>query len=187
MLLEEGALDFRDLIFLARHLLAERPTVRAHYQSLFKHILVDEFQDTNFAQYELVKLLAKPQDNITVVGDDDQSIYKFRGASVSNILSFKEDFPSAREIVLTYNYRSSQTILDQSYAFIQANNPDRLEVKLGGAISKKLEAMGEVGEGIVHHLHFSTIDDEVAGVADRIVALRNEGVGWNDFVILVRA
>ncbi len=100
------------------------------YQQQFKYILVDEFQDTNFAQYALVKLLAGEKRNLTVVGDDDQSVYKFRGASVSNILQFKDDYPESAEVFLNKNYRSKQNILDLAYNFIQLNNPERLEIKL---------------------------------------------------------
>jgi cell division ATPase FtsA len=112
--------------------------------------MVDEFQDTNFAQYQLVKMLAGEKGNISVVGDDDQSIYKFRGASVSNILKFKDDFPKLEEITLIENYRSTKEILDLSYKFIQQNNPDRLEIKL--QINKELKAInrdGKLPSGVV--------------------------------------
>ncbi len=130
LLLGKNALDFGDLINYCLQLLKQRPAILAKYRQKFKYILVDEFQDTNHAQYELIKLLAEPRQNVTVVGDDDQSIYKFRGASVSNILEFKKDYPKAKEIFLIKNYRSTQDILDLSYKFIVQNNPNRLEVKL---------------------------------------------------------
>ncbi|HLC89662.1 MAG TPA: UvrD-helicase domain-containing protein, partial [Patescibacteria group bacterium] len=138
LLLENNALDFGDLINYCLELFKKRPAVLAKYRQKFKYILVDEFQDTNFAQYELVKLLAAPKNNIAVVGDDDQSIYKFRGASISNILEFKKDFPKAAEIFLIKNYRSTQNILDLSYQFIVQNNPNRLEVKLESSGKNKL-------------------------------------------------
>ncbi|MEK7653545.1 MAG: UvrD-helicase domain-containing protein, partial [Patescibacteria group bacterium] len=100
LLLDNNALDFGDLINYALKLFKEKKNLLLKYQKQFKYILVDEFQDTNFAQYELLKLLAEPKNNITVVGDDDQSIYKFRGASISNILKFKDEYPSAKEIFL---------------------------------------------------------------------------------------
>ena len=131
LLFQKGSLDFGDLITQTLYLFQQRPKILERYRKQFEYILVDEFQDTNWAQYELVKLLAAPQNNLTVVGDDDQSIYKFRGASVANILAFKTDFPKAKEVVLTQNYRSTQNILDLAYDFIQANNPNRLEVQLG--------------------------------------------------------
>ena len=148
LLIEHGAFDFGDLIGYSVRLLRERPLIRQALQARFKYILVDEFQDVNYAQYELVKLLTvqssefrvqRPQ--LTVVGDDDQSIYAFRGASVANILQFKEDFPDSKEVVLTENYRSGQEILDCAYHLIQNNNPDRLEEKL--KIEKRLKGKGK--------------------------------------------
>ena len=130
ILLENNYLDFGDLIVYTIKLFKERPNILHYYREKFKYIMVDEFQDTNTAQYELVKLLAAPKNNLIVVGDDDQAIYKFRGASIANIMQFKEDYPSAKEIVITDNYRSRQEILDRAYQFIQHNNPNRLEEKL---------------------------------------------------------
>jgi DNA helicase-2/ATP-dependent DNA helicase PcrA len=135
--IEESKLDFGDLITLTLKLLRERPSVLRKYQDQFKYILVDEFQDTNYTQNVLVNTLVLGKDyenerklprNLTVVGDDDQAIYKFRGAAISNILQFKEIYPDAKEIVLTQNYRSRQEILDSSYRLIKHNNPNRLEV-----------------------------------------------------------
>src|SRR3972149_1520369 len=108
----------------------------------FKFVLVDEYQDTNYAQNELVKLLANSHKNVCVVGDDDQSIYKFRGAAISNILKFKNDYKKTEQIVLTQNYRSNQSLLDSSYRLIRFNDPDRLEVR--NRINKKLVAIREV-------------------------------------------
>lgn len=187
LLLQNNALDFGDLINYALKLLQSRPSVLAEYQNRFKYILVDEFQDTNYAQYELVKLLAQPENNLTVTGDDDQSIYKFRGASVSNILEFKRDYPDSAEVFITNNYRSHQNILDLSYEFIQLNNPERLEVKLGGKVSKKLQS--QTGEkGMVEHLHLSDQKREVEKVVKKMLDLmqRNKDLTWNDFAILSR-
>lgn len=187
LLLKSNALDFGDLINYTLKLFQSRPSVLAEYQGRFKYILVDEFQDTNYAQYELVKLLAKPQDNLTVTGDDDQSIYKFRGASVSNILEFKKDYPNAHEVFITANYRSQQNILDISYEFIKLNNPERLEVKLGGKVSKKLKS--QVGEkGMIKHLHLLDQEREVAAVTRKIIELKEKDrkLTWNDFAILTR-
>jgi len=108
LLMERNQLDFGALITGTIRLLRERPTVLAELRKRFKYVLVDEFQDTNYAQYELVKLLAGASGNLTVVGDDDQSIYKFRGASVSNILAFKDDFPGSAQVFLTRNYAQSR-------------------------------------------------------------------------------
>jgi DNA helicase II / ATP-dependent DNA helicase PcrA len=190
LLHKEGVLDFGDLINYALKLFRTRPKVLERYQKRFKYILVDEFQDTNYAQYELLKLLTKPANNITVVGDDDQSVYKFRGASISNILEFKQDYPEAKEIFLTQNYRSYQNILDTAYEFIQLNNPYRLEVKLakkGKSLSKKLVA-ARAGQGDVAYLPFQTGQDEAEGVVAKIIELQKKTkAAWSEFAILVRA
>jgi len=202
LLLENSALDFGDLIIHCLKLFRERPAILARYRMQFKYVLVDEFQDTNWAQYEMVKLLAASKNNITVVGDDDQSIYKFRGASVSNILEFKKDYPKSEEVVLTKNYRSAQNILDLSYEFIKQNDPNRLEYKLSNfdksakskkgklesKISKELKAQKDL-KGEIEHLHAETGDDEVKLVIEKIAALKklDKEISWNDFAVLVRA
>ena len=192
LLLENDSLDFGDLQMYAIELLKKRPAIRAALSRRFKYVLVDEFQDTNWAQYELVKLLVPADGNLMVVGDDDQSIYKFRGASVSNILQFKNDYPGAREVVLTRNYRSLQGVLDLSYAFIKQNDPNRLEAKLatadGKGVSKKLTAHRE-GGAVIEHLSFDTIEDEADGVVKRIQDLKAESpeLTWSDFCVLVRS
>ena len=104
LLLDNSQLDFGDLILYTLKLLRERPNILKYYREKFAYIMVDEFQDTNWAQYELVKLLAAPKNNLMVVGDDDQAIYRFRGASLANIMQFKDDFPRAVEIVLTVEF-----------------------------------------------------------------------------------
>ena len=293
LLLDAGAFDFGDLIYYAVKLLEERPIIRKLMQKRYTHILVDEFQDVNWAQYYLVKLLSStviasessvslrakrgnlvgeqlneiatsppkadprndgimtegsfadtPDDkqedpypeldsgspvrsekerdpstssrlsrdsaqedsamlstvtqphltsphrggtvNLTVVGDDDQSIYAFRGASVSNILRFTDDFPDATTIVLTENYRSGQEILDVAYHSIQGNNPDRLEPKLN--INKKLIAAGDITSATVKHLHLHTLDDEVLATVEEIERLKQStNSDWDDIAILVRA
>jgi len=195
LLEEKGFLDFGDLIIKTLYLFKKRKNILEKYRRQFKYILVDEFQDTNYAQYELIKLLAAPKNNLTVVGDDDQAIYKFRGASLSNIIEFKRDFPEAKEIVLTKNYRNPQNILDLSYKFIQLNNPNRLEAKINQRkkslklkITKKLESQTRE-KGIIEHLHFKSQDDEAMGVVEKIIELKekNSSLSWNDFAILVRA
>lgn len=188
LLREEEALDFSDLINETLRLYRERPNILSEYRQRFKYILVDEFQDTNYAQYELVRLLSAPKNNITVVGDDDQSIYKFRGASVSNILDFERDYPDLTRVVLTDNYRSKQEVLDAAYAFIQHNNPDRLEARLAGQLSKRLVATRGTG-GEIHRLHGTTVGDEARLVVEAILDRKSESpqTSWNDFAILVRA
>ncbi|MFA5188833.1 MAG: UvrD-helicase domain-containing protein [Patescibacteria group bacterium] len=188
LLLDNNAFDFGDLINYTLRLFKQRKNILQKYQKQFEYILVDEFQDTNFAQYNLVKLLAGEKANLTVVADDDQSIYKFRGASVSNILQFQKDYLKAQNIVLTENYRSCQDILDLSYNFIQLNNPNRLEAQKGSKIKKQLKANNKcVSE--IEHLHFKTLDEEVRGVINKILELRkkNKELNWSDFAILVRA
>ncbi len=186
LLLENDSLDFGDLINYTIKLFKERPNILNYYRNKFKYIMIDEFQDTNWAQYELIKILAAPKNNLMVVGDDDQAIYRFRGASLSNIMQFKDDYPEAREIVLVKNYRSVQAIIDAAYGFIKHNNPNRLEVKLN--INKKLKSVIPES-GKVNYEHFVTIDDEVSTVIQKIIKIHknNEEVNWSDFAILVRA
>src|SRR3954462_536028 len=120
-LLAASAMDFDDLLMVTVNLLQSQPDVLEHYQRRFTHLLVDEYQDTNRAQNELVTMLAREHRNVCVVGDSDQSVYRFRGADIRNILEFEEAFPDATVIVLEQNYRSTQTILDAANAVI-ANN-----------------------------------------------------------------
>jgi len=182
---KEGRLDFGDLITLTLRLFREQPAVLRHYQEQFQYVLVDEFQDTNYAQFELVKLLAAARRNLTVVADDDQAIYRFRGASYSNITYFTETYKDARTVVLTRNYRSTQFILDAAYRLIRHNDPDRLEVRIG--IDKRLEAAAGPGT-LPRHLHFDTLGGEADGVADRIAERVRAGAWqWRDVAILVRA
>ena len=184
LLLERGCVDFGDLITLVLRLFREHPSVLARYQERFRYILVDEFQDTNYAQFELLKLLARDR-NLTVCGDDDQSIYKFRGAAISNILGFQEAYPEAKLVVLTRNYRSTQGILDAAYRLIQNNNPDRLEVRAD--IPKQLHSTS--GEGRPPYQdHFESLIEECDFVAESIAERhREEERPYGDFAILVRA
>ncbi|OGL95154.1 hypothetical protein A2348_02420 [Candidatus Uhrbacteria bacterium RIFOXYB12_FULL_58_10] len=186
ILLENDAMDFGDLLLYALRLLRERPRVLDELHRRYTHVLVDEFQDTNGAQYEIVKLIAAPADNLTVVGDDDQSIYKFRGASLANIMQFETDYPDAKRVVLINNYRSVQQILDHAHRFIQANNPRRLEAQ--GKLDKRLVSSRD-DEGVVGHLHLSTLDEETEAVATKILELKAAypNANWNDFAILTRS
>ncbi|MDI6704222.1 MAG: ATP-dependent DNA helicase [bacterium] len=188
LLAKEGKIDFGDQVSLTLRLFREHPVILRHYQERFKYILVDEFQDTNYAQLQLVNLLASRYKNITVVGDDDQSIYKFRGAAISNILGFMDTYPEARQIVLSRNYRSTQSILDSSYRLILHNNPDRLEVK--NRIDKQLiSCVKDKGEyEQVVHLHYDTISTEADAVAKLIRdKVSNSKYRYADFAILVRS
>ncbi len=188
ILLENNVLDFGDLIKYSIEVLEKRPAILKTLQQRFKYILVDEFQDVNWAQYKLVKLLSSEDNQLTVVGDDDQSIYAFRGASVSNILRFKDDFPNAKEIVLVENYRSVPDILDLSYQLINGNNPDRLEIKLG--IDKKLRSSRKTDETkAVIYRHFASGEAEVSATLASIQELRTNDpdTKWSDCAVLVRA
>jgi len=186
ILLESSSLDFGDLINYCLKLFKKRPLILKKHREKFKYILVDEFQDTNWSQYELIKLLAEPNNNLTVCADDDQAIYRWRGASFSNIMLFKKDFKNAKQIALIKNYRSCQNILDKSYAFIKQNDPDRLEFQ--AKIDKKLVAEIK-GEGIIKHIHAKNIDTEVGEVVKKILEIlkKDKEASYNDFAILVRA
>jgi DNA helicase-2/ATP-dependent DNA helicase PcrA len=120
-LIQSNAVDFDDLLLMAVRLFEDQPEVLARYQHTYDHVLVDEFQDTNTAQYRLVKLLASPRDNLFCVGDEDQSIYRWRGADFRNVLRLREDYPQLNVILLEQNYRSTQTILDAAVAVIDKN------------------------------------------------------------------
>jgi DNA helicase-2/ATP-dependent DNA helicase PcrA len=180
-----GLIDFGDQVSLALRLLRESPAARVDLQRRYRYILVDEFQDTNRAQSELVELLAAPHGNVTVVGDDDQSIYKFRGAAISNILEFKRRHSRVRQIVLRHNYRSHAPILDASYRLIRFNDPDRLEVQNG--IDKRLVAERGGTDKPVRHLVFATGSEESDQISREIAARIAAGAKAKDFAILVRA
>ena len=186
--LKQNVLDFSDLISYCLTLFRTRPNVQKTYHQKFKYILVDEFQDTNYAQNVLVNLLVNSSRNITVVADDDQAIYRWRGASVSNVLQFKKTYPKSKIVTLTRNYRSSQNILDASYRLIQNNNPDRLEVK--AKIIKKLKS-SKSDPGIPpQYLHFDHVENEADGIAKKIKDLIGDSPDSyrpQDIAILVRA
>ncbi len=184
LLAEGGFVDFGDQIALTLRLFREHPTVLEQYRQRFRYVLIDEFQDTNHAQFELLRLLASHR-NLTVCGDDDQSIYKFRGAAISNILNFQQSFADASTVVLDDNYRSTQAILDASYRLIQHNNPDRLEIRAG--VNKRLRSHQGAGRPPRVH-HFESLDDECEFVASTIRTRREtEQRPYSDFSILVRS
>ncbi|OGD31097.1 hypothetical protein A2W60_02480 [Candidatus Azambacteria bacterium RIFCSPHIGHO2_02_46_12] len=196
LLLDNNSLDFGDLINYALRLFRQRPKILEYHRRRYKYILVDEFQDTNWAQYELIKLLAAPKNNVMVVADDDQSIYKFRGASVSNVLEFKKDYPQAKEIMLVNNYRSPQNLLDLTYKFIRLNDPNRLEYQLAHGstgsplktkLSKRLIAPHSE-PAVIEHVAAKTDIEEARNVVEKIVELQEKKrLTWDDFAILVRA
>ncbi len=194
LLLDNNALDFGDLINYCLKLFRERPAILEKHKRQFKYILLDEFQDTNWAQYELIKMLAAPRNNLIVVCDDDQAIFRFRGASMSNVLQFKKDYPESKKTVLVKNYRNTQNILDLSYEFIQLNNPNRLEYQFAKdnkekmKLEKKLIAQGN-SEGVIEVMQGIDLQDEVRQVVEKIadLKLKDKKATWNDFAILVRA
>lgn len=184
--LDTGFLDFSDLISYTLKLFRARPNILKEYQDKFKYILIDEFQDTNYAQNQLAQLLAGKSANLTVVGDDDQSVYRWRGAAISNMIQFKKLYPSAKLVVLNENFRSSQEILDRSYQLIQNNNPDRLEV--AEKIDKRLIAARKDTGSAVQLLHYNRVEDEAEGVVEEIKKLNEDhGLAFGECAILVRA
>lgn len=181
-----GRLDFGDQVVMALRLFRKRPKILKEYQKRFKYILVDEYQDTNWAQNELVKLLAKQKNNLCVVADDDQSIYRFRGAAISNVLEFKKTYPKAKIVSLIKNYRSNQNLLDASYRLIQHNNPDRLEV--AEKINKKLISVKKDKGQLPREIYASTLSEQTDLVAKEIKKLVvKNSLGYKDIAILVRA
>jgi DNA helicase-2/ATP-dependent DNA helicase PcrA len=182
---ELDVLTYADLLAHARTILADSAAVRKDEQDRCTYLLIDEFQDTNTIQAEIAYLLAGERANLFVVGDDDQAIYRFRGANVTNIINFTKQYPTAKVITLLDNYRSNQPILDAAYRLIQNNNPHRLESYLN--INKKLIAHNEAGS-TPEHLRFSTGSHEAEGVAARIQALLETGTyRLEDIAILGRS
>ena len=182
--IKNNYMDFSDLISNTLLLFRTRKHILGKYQKQFEYMLVDEFQDTNYAQNELAILLAGKEKNITVVADDDQSIYRFRGAAVSNVLQFKQNFPEAKIIILTQNYRSTQTILDSAYQLIQYNNPNRLEVV--EQINKKLISNSKKKPQPIQFIHTVNAEDEAEEIAKKKTELSNQ-YAYKDIAILVRA
>ena len=176
LLKSADAMDFDDIIFYTVKLLQENDDVREYYQNKFKYVLVDEYQDTNHAQFVLTKLLSEGYNNICVVGDDDQSIYKFRGATIENILSFEKNFKNAQTIRLEQNYRSTQNILDGANAVISHNEQRK---------GKNLWTSNGEGDKII----LNTLDDEYGEgkyIADEIMKEMGTTGKFSDFAVLYR-
>jgi DNA helicase-2/ATP-dependent DNA helicase PcrA len=180
----EGKIDFEDQVTLVVDLFRQRSSVLEVFQDKYLFILVDEFQDTNYIQFELLKLLASKHRNLTVVGDDDQSIFRFRGASLANIHNYRKIYPDYEKVVLNKNYRSTQPILDSAYKLIQQNNPYRLEVQEN--IDKTLESSLEETGKSIHMLTFDTLSHEADRVAELIEEKKKGGIRLSDMAILVR-
>ena len=186
LLAANGCIDFGDQVALALRLVRTSAAAREEVAGRFRYVLVDEFQDTNRAQAELVALLAEPHRNVTVVGDDDQAIYAFRGAAIDNILGFRERYPGARTVVLRRNYRSHAPVLDAAYRLIRHNDPDRLEVKAG--VGKRLRAeRAHPAPRPVRLEPFATGSDEADWIAAEIGRRIAAGASPRDHAILVRA
>ena len=186
ILARNGLLDFGDQVLLAYELLRDDPLVAARVRERHRWLLVDEYQDTNRLQGALVDLIAQGSRNLTAVGDDDQSIYRFRGAAIENILGFVDRYPDASKVVLTRNYRSTTPILSAARRLIRFNDPERLETKLG--ISKELRA--EVEGSAPHPVafrRFRTTADEADWIASEIRSSVASGRLPRDHAVLVRA
>ena len=176
-LLEGSAADFDDLLLLAVRLFREHPDVLERWRKRFRHVLVDEFQDTNGAQWELVRLLSEEHRSVMVVGDQDQSVYKFRGADYRNLMRFEEAFPDATVIVLEQNYRSTQRILDAANAVI-LNNAARRPKHLWTE---------QVGGELITRYHAQDEHDEAAYLAHEIARLTDtEGYSFSDVAVFYR-
>ena len=173
---DNNALDFDDLLMKTVELFQAYPDILEYYQERFRYIMVDEYQDTNSVQFLLVSMLARRYQNLCVVGDDDQSIYRFRGANIHNILNFEKVFPGARVIRLEQNYRSTGNILDAANSVIVNNI---------GRKGKKLWTSNPKGE-LVHFNEYDTEYDEADGVASRIRFLKMRGAEYSDMAILYR-
>ena len=172
-----NAVDFDDIIFLTVKLFENFPDVLSHYRNLYKYIMVDEYQDTNVAQYRLISLLAGDSGNLCVVGDDDQSIYRFRGATIENILNFEKQYKNCEVIRLEQNYRSTTNILNAANSVIK-NNAKRKEKKL----------WSELGEGEkIKILKYPNEQGEGKGVAETIAEGVKNGAKYSDFAILYRS
>ena len=173
---ERNAVDFDDLLLLTIRIFKEHPEVAARYHDQFRHVLVDEYQDTNGIQYELIRHLVDREHDLCVTGDPDQSIYGWRGAQIRNILDFTEDFPGARVVRLEQNYRSTRCILDVANALISHNT---------ARIPKELWTDGAAGDP-VHVRRFATERHEAFEIADLVRELERDGVPYKDVAILYR-
>ncbi len=176
ILRESNAMDFDDLIMNTVLLLKDNPDVRNKYQHYYEHVLVDEFQDTNMAQYELVRLWGAPQNNVFVVGDEDQAIYGFRGADYRNVIRFREDYKNAKTILLEQNYRSTQVVLDAARAVIDQNR-DRTP--------KALFTDRSDGTKITMHEAYSE-GDEAEFIVKEIARIKAAGTPYSDIAVMYR-
>lgn len=175
-LVKNNALDFDDLLIKTVEILRDYEDVRDFYREKFQYIFVDEYQDTNKIQYEFIKLVAGKNPNLTVVGDNDQSIYKWRGADINNILNFHKDFPGAKIIKLEQNYRSTQKILEVANKIIE-NNTSRID--------KNLWTSRDGGKDVIYR-EFPHSNEEEYGVINKIISLNYKGEEFKNMAILYR-
>ncbi|MDQ5944204.1 MAG: ATP-dependent helicase UvrD/PcrA [Patescibacteria group bacterium] len=182
LLQDQGFIDYGDQLLHVYNLLQKKQHIRKMYQKMYKFVLVDEYQDTNRLQAKIVNLLLSDAQNLMVVGDDDQSIYRFRGADLDNMLGFKTAYPATQYYSLTENYRSSQHIVDVAYALIQHNNPARLEVQTG--LSKKLHAQTRGRKPTVEQ--YSDNHEEFHAIATDIQRRDKAGEALGSMAILCR-
>ena len=173
---ENNAMDFDDLLLYTVDLLKGDEEVRTYYQFHFDYLFVDEYQDTNATQYQLIQLLCQPDPNLTVVGDNDQSIYAWRGADISNILNFERDFPKAKVILLEQNYRSTKNILALANEVI-ANNPNRRDKNLWTDLEEGRK---------VEYREYSHSQEENRDVVNQIIQRQHKGYSFSDMAILYR-
>ncbi len=174
---DNNGIDFDDLLMLTVHLLRQHSSIKDYYNRRFQYVLVDEFQDTNVTQYNLVRILTESHQNVCVVGDDDQSIYRWRGANLENILHFEKDFPNTRVIKLEQNYRSTQNILTAAAAVVRENVSRK---------DKTLWTENAAGHQIIYYRAEDEID-EARAVCERLQEWANEdGHSFNDMAILYR-
>ena len=169
-------IDFDDMLVLTHQLLVQRSDILKLWQNKFQYILIDEFQDINQVQYEVIQMLAKPDNNLFIVGDDDQSIYRFRGARPEIMLNFPKDYPDCRQIVLDMNYRSTNNILCASNRLIQCNRK---------RFQKKIKAIKEAGQS-VKMVSFPTLADENKLLVSEILRFQKEGIPLSEMAVLVR-
>lgn len=174
---QDNVVDFAELLLRSYELLQNHPDILAHYHQRFRHILVDEFQDTSSMQYAWIKLMTGSQTNLTIVGDDDQSIYSWRGARIENMHRFERDFQNSQTLCLEQNYRSTSTILSAANALI-ANNQERL--------GKNLWTEGDAGDSIAVYAAFSDLD-EARFIVERIQLAAEAGTHYQDMALLYRS
>ncbi len=174
---QSGAMDFDDLLLYTNILFRNHPDILDKYQQKFKYVLVDEYQDTNFSQYLIVKKLSQQHNNICVVGDDAQSIYSFRGAKIENILNFKNDYPNHKLFKLEQNYRSTQTIVNAANSLIKKNQKQ---------IPKEVYSKNDVGEQIKIIDAYTDIEEGYSVINDLFDQMANNQLTYQDFAILYR-